>query len=126
SAPAPHQNPRRSVRVSPDIRHPPGYFSRKRSASPQRVGARFPPSKPAAATSPTPEHPLATAPPRLLRRLSQGTMAAFLSTTSSTLRPVVGTKIRSVLPTSLSATFGLIWISLSQSTGPPSAHAVRT
>ena len=60
------------------LRHPLylGYFSRNRSAKPQCVVARLPSSKPVAATSPTPEHTLAMAAPRLCQRCSQGTTGA--------------------------------------------------
>jgi len=51
---------------------------------------------------------MTSAPLRDLVTRHHGTIGALRSTTSSILRPVVGTKIRSVFPISLIATFGLI------------------
>jgi anti-anti-sigma factor len=64
--------------------------------------------------------------PRLCQRRNQGTTDALRSTTSSTLGPVDGMKISSVLRMAVSAAAGRIWIGPSHWTARPRTDAVVT
>jgi hypothetical protein len=70
--------------------------------------ARLPSSKPAAATTPTPEHTLAMATSALMPTPQPGHNGRVALTTSSALGPVDRMKISSVLRIAVSAAAGRI------------------